>query len=220
MRACAPAQVGLYLGALLATFNTAMHVTRNSKGSAAYYRGAIAGAIAGASLHFAPQKTRGARARFSRPAPVRTLVVIRTHLISTRARPDTLWPAACPVPEGYVALLVAVRAAEVAARNHARKHEGSVPRAVSANGDVLLMCLASAPVLYCWIFAPEALEPNYLRFLNRQSGKDDSVLRAVAACYRKDMVRADGVSQSAQRSFARWNGSSGPGVQARMRRGD
>lgn len=90
---------------------------------------------------------------------------------------------------GYVALLLAVRAAEISARHHARKHESLVPRAVSANGDVLLMCLASAPVLYCWIFAPDALEPGYLRFLNRQSGKDESVLRGVAASFRKNMAR-------------------------------
>lgn len=84
-----------------------------------------------------------------------------------------------------------MRAAEVGARNHARKHEESIPRAVADNADVLLMCLASAPVLYCWIFAPDALEPGYLRFLNRQSGKDESVLRAVAAAFRGDMVRGD-----------------------------
>ena len=36
-------------------------------------------------------------------------------------------------------------------------------------GDVLLMCAASAPVLYCWVFAPTTLEPGYLKFLNRQA---------------------------------------------------
>lgn len=97
-----PAQIGLYLGAMLASYNTAMHLTRTSKGapaaprtgpafwcghhasvrgtpslslsesgrvssrsagSAAYYRGAIAGTIAGASLQLAPKKTRGVRKR-------------------------------------------------------------------------------------------------------------------------------------------------------------
>ena len=84
-----------------------------------------------------------------------------------------------PRARGYIALLLAVRAAEVAARHSAAK--GLVPPFLARNGATALMMASSAPVLFCWLFSPASLDASYLRFLNRQSGKSVVEMRAVAA---------------------------------------
>lgn len=76
--------------------------------------------------------------------------------------------ALAPRPaRGHVALLCAVRAAEVAARHAAGK--GVWPAFVARHGSLVVMCAASAPVLFCWLFSGHSLDPGYLRFLNRQA---------------------------------------------------
>ena len=91
----------------------------------------------------------------------------------------------------YLALLLAVRAAEIGIRSASQK--GMVPTALSSHADVKLMCAASAVVMSCWIFEPRALERGYLRFLNRQSGKDDRVLRSIAAAFDGELHSRPGV---------------------------
>ena len=52
--------LGLFSGALLSLFNSAAYITKkvDTKSTAGQYRGAIAGAVAGVSLLFAPKSTR------------------------------------------------------------------------------------------------------------------------------------------------------------------
>ncbi len=90
-----------------------------------------------------------------------------------------------------LALLLAVRAAEVAARSAAQR--GVIPPVLADNADVKLMSAASAVVMSCWIFQPRALDASYLRFLNRQSGKDVRLLRAIAAAFDGDLSSKPGV---------------------------
>ena len=86
-----------------------------------------------------------------------------------------------PYARPYLALLLSVRAAEVLGRSAAAA--GQVPEWLQSHADVKLMMAASSVVMTCWIFEPELLEPMYLRFLNKQSGKDTRVLRAIAATF-------------------------------------
>ena len=86
-----------------------------------------------------------------------------------------------PYARPYLALLLSVRAAEVLGRSAAAA--GQVPEWLQSHAEVKLMCAASSIVMTCWIFEPELLEPVYLRFLNKQSGKDTRVLRAIAATF-------------------------------------
>jgi hypothetical protein len=64
---------------------------------------------------------------------------------------------------------------------------------MQSNADVKLMMLSSSVVMTCWIFEPELLEPMYLRFLNKQSGKDVRVLRAIAATFTGGLDRQPAV---------------------------
>eukprot|EP00898_Chlorokybus_atmophyticus_P001311 jgi/Chlat1/2180/Chrsp17S02753 len=48
------------------------------------------------------------------------------------------------------------------------------------HGDVALMCLSSAQILYAWILQPSTLPPSYISFLNKHGGKDVSIIRTLA----------------------------------------
>lgn len=45
-------------------------------------------------------------------------------------------------------------------------------------GDVLLMCISSAQILYAWIFEPHSLPASYVSFLNKHGGKDRKIINA------------------------------------------
>ena len=91
----------------------------------------------------------------------------------------------------YLALLLSVRAMEVAGRSAAQK--GIMPEVLATNADIKLMMACSAVVMTAWIFEPQLLEPAYLRFLNKQSGKDTRLLRAIAASFDGDLHSRPGV---------------------------
>lgn len=91
----------------------------------------------------------------------------------------------------YLALLFSVRACEVLGRSAAEK--GLLPRFLWEQADVKLMMLSSSVVMTCWIFEPQLLEPAYLHFLNKQSGKDARLLRGIAAAFDGDLDSRHGV---------------------------
>eukprot|EP00002_Diphylleia_rotans_P035419 TRINITY_DN7720_c0_g1_i1.p1 TRINITY_DN7720_c0_g1~~TRINITY_DN7720_c0_g1_i1.p1 ORF type:complete len:519 (-),score=96.81 TRINITY_DN7720_c0_g1_i1:307-1863(-) len=74
-----------------------------------------------------------------------------------------------------ISLFFTVRALEVVARYFARTE--IVPSVY--NADVFVMMLASAQVLWAWLFKPDALDPGYGRFLDIHGGKHKAVIRAI-----------------------------------------
>ena len=106
-------------------------------------------------------------------------------------------------PPGFsrpATLLLMVRAFEVSVRNAARR--GWVPDLPHA--DVALMSLASARVMYCWIFQWPALDPGYHRFIMRIGGVSREQLDALATVL-KGRKLDDGL-------HARFNAALPPGV--------
>jgi len=48
------------------------------------------------------------------------------------------------------------------------------------HGDVLLMCMAASQLTYAFIHEPTTLPGNYIKFLQKQVGKDGAILQAMA----------------------------------------
>ena len=56
------------------------------------------------------------------------------------------------------------------------------------HGDVVLMCAASAQLLFAWLYAPHTLPKSYIKFLNKQGGKKQAVIQALAVRANKHAV--------------------------------
>eukprot|EP00897_Mesotaenium_endlicherianum_P004977 jgi/Mesen1/4507/ME000023S03882 len=85
-----------------------------------------------------------------------------------------------------LALYILVRAAVLAARCGIKSPRwGWLFRPLTWQyGDVLLMCMSSAQILYAWIKEPHSLPSSYIAFLNKHGGKDPritSFVRQVAS---------------------------------------
>ncbi|KAK3235454.1 hypothetical protein CYMTET_54347 [Cymbomonas tetramitiformis] len=98
-------------------------------------------------------------------------------------------------PRRTISLVIFVRALEVLAKLLVEKKVVSpVPFS-----DVLLMSLASARVMWCWIFEPHNVDDSYLGFLNRIGGKPVSFLRTAASVYMQQPLDLALVNKDRQR---------------------
>lgn len=93
-----------------------------------------------------------------------------------------------------LALFMCVRALEVLGRVAERR--GLVPNVPHV--DAALMSVASAQVLWTWLFNREALTPSYRRFLDVQGGKPREALQGLQDLFTRGAV--DAVSVNAMRA--------------------
>jgi hypothetical protein len=89
-------------------------------------------------------------------------------------------------------LFLSVRAFELACRVAAK--QGRVP--TLHHGDTYLMSLASAMMIYEWMFFPGALDKAYVHFLQRQVQFDSTVVKAVAAMQRGLPLDVDAINKT------------------------
>eukprot|EP01117_Protostelium_nocturnum_P015080 TRINITY_DN5803_c0_g1_i2.p1 TRINITY_DN5803_c0_g1~~TRINITY_DN5803_c0_g1_i2.p1 ORF type:complete len:375 (+),score=113.45 TRINITY_DN5803_c0_g1_i2:615-1739(+) len=77
---------------------------------------------------------------------------------------------------GTISIFFLVRAIEVAAKYGAE--DGYLP--TIEHGDTLLMALASAQVIWAWLYYRESVDSSYLRFLDHQGGRKMVIQEACA----------------------------------------
>ncbi|KAJ8747429.1 hypothetical protein K2173_001011 [Erythroxylum novogranatense] len=80
-----------------------------------------------------------------------------------------------------LAIYILMRATVLASRCGIKsKRFGSICKPLTwKHGDIFLMCLSSSQILSAYILTQESLPPSYKSFLNKQGGKDLSILQGV-----------------------------------------